>query len=128
MTMNARLNDLRARFPGCRIAAFADLSTGMVLVSSTQKPTGQETLDALCHAALRLFAPGMPTGLNSAQSGPSGNTPWYAVSCFRGQLACFVRSPVLAEEAVCMVCSDPAEIQQLTAAAHGLLCETGVDA
>ena len=128
MTIHSRLDDLRTRYSGCTVAAFADLSTGMVLASSTMRPTGQETLDALCRVALRLFAPGMPDGLKGADASDAGGAPWYAITGFRGSLACFVKSPVLAEEAICLVGEDPAEIMELAVAARELLCETGVDA
>ncbi|WP_300035022.1 hypothetical protein [uncultured Roseobacter sp.] len=128
MTMSARLNDLRARFPGCAIAVFADLSTGMVLVSSTTERVGQETFDALCRDGGRCFAPDMPDVFNARGHGQTVAGAWYAVSRFHDKTACHVRSPVLGEEALCFLCEEGCDIDGLVNAARTVLTETGVDA
>ena len=48
MAIKQELDDLRHQFPDCLIAAFSDISTGMVLSASYRSDLHQEHLDALC--------------------------------------------------------------------------------
>ena len=55
MTIQTHLDELRDALAGCRIAAFGDLSSGLILRSSTTKPVARETLDQLCEDATWCF-------------------------------------------------------------------------
>ncbi|MEE4187614.1 MAG: hypothetical protein V2I76_04100 [Roseobacter sp.] len=56
MTIQAYLDGLRAETPGCRLTAFGDLSTKLVLRTSTDRPCAREVLDALCDSAVQCFS------------------------------------------------------------------------
>ena len=56
------LSALRRDFPGCRVATFADLSSGLVLYTSAEARLPQERLDTYLRRADALF------------SGPAGET------------------------------------------------------
>ena len=49
------LTALRRDFPGCRVATFADLSSGLVLFTSTAERLPQERLDAMLDRAAGLL-------------------------------------------------------------------------
>lgn len=49
-----QLNAMRGDFAGCRLATFADLSSGLVLFTSAEGRVRQERLDALCERARTL--------------------------------------------------------------------------
>jgi hypothetical protein len=50
-----QLTAMRRDFPACRVATFADLSSGLVLFTSTSRRLPQERLDALCARARALL-------------------------------------------------------------------------
>lgn len=103
VTIREELDVLRNRFAGCEIVAFADLSTGMVLASSTENKLAQEKLDALCaDGSVALSG----TAAKAVTNG-SGRTEPAVVNlamCSKGtRISCFVRAPEPAEEALCFV-------------------------
>lgn len=51
-----QLNALRGDVAGCRIAAFADLASGLVLAASADGRVPQERLDALCRRATSVLS------------------------------------------------------------------------
>ena len=56
MTVQHRLDQLRESAPGCTLAAFGDISSGLILRSSSDRPRPRELLDSLCEDAIRCFA------------------------------------------------------------------------
>ena len=56
MGLADQLNALRRDIAGCRIAAFADLSSGLVLFASAEGRVPQERLDALCKRAMAVLS------------------------------------------------------------------------
>lgn len=56
MDISESLDALRGKFPECMTVAFADISTGMVLASSSQDHLNQEHLDALCTTAADMLS------------------------------------------------------------------------
>ncbi len=66
MSLSDDLDSLRASFAACETVAFADLSSRMVLVTSSERKLRQEALDALCEEAGLLF------------EGPKGGAPIFS--------------------------------------------------
>ncbi|NCQ23299.1 MAG: hypothetical protein GW798_02520 [Roseovarius sp.] len=56
MTIKAQLDQLRETSFGCVLTAFGDLSSGLILRSSSETPVPREVLDALCDDATRSLA------------------------------------------------------------------------
>jgi hypothetical protein len=56
MGIGDQLNALRGDVAGCRIAAFADLASGLVLYASADGRVPQERLDALCRRATSVLS------------------------------------------------------------------------
>lgn len=51
-----QLNAMRRDFTDCRMAAFADLASGLVLFTSSEVRVPQERLDAFCGRARAIFS------------------------------------------------------------------------
>lgn len=66
MTIQEHLDQLRETAYGSVLTAFGDLSSGLILRSSSEAPCPREVLDALCDDAIRSL------GVASRQSWPEG--------------------------------------------------------
>ncbi|MDW4497154.1 hypothetical protein R5H30_04105 [Sulfitobacter sp. D35] len=66
MTIQKSLDDLRRNLPGCHLTAFGDLSSGLILRSSSEARRAREELDQICVDAMQAFA------LGDARSGDAG--------------------------------------------------------
>lgn len=51
MNVQSHLDDLREGTPGCTLTAFGDLSSSLILRSSSHEALQRETLDKLCESA-----------------------------------------------------------------------------
>ena len=56
MTIQSHLDELRRNVVGCRLAAFGDLSSGLILRASSDTNCSQNVLDAHCEKAIRYFS------------------------------------------------------------------------
>lgn len=105
VTISEELAAFREEFPGCVAVAFADLSTGMVLASSTEHKTAQEKMDQLCDTGCTSLL-----GKDSARVGNLFGAPecrgpsiaWHADS---DGLRCFIKAAAPCDEAICLVLS-----------------------
>ncbi|MBS9718131.1 hypothetical protein ACFFUT_12715 [Pseudohalocynthiibacter aestuariivivens] len=110
MNISRQLDTLLQDFPNCETVAFADISTGLVLCSSTRKTMSRGQLDALCAAAIELLN-GKQASLASATLDPNGNAKVQeALLMEDGLLNIFVRSSVVSTEALCCICVPEIEI------------------
>lgn len=55
MNIQDQLDSLRADTPGCVLAAFGDISSGLILCASAEKQHPREVLDTLCYSAIDCF-------------------------------------------------------------------------
>ncbi|MEM6888975.1 MAG: hypothetical protein AAF636_12635 [Pseudomonadota bacterium] len=55
MSIQTDLERLYDSLKGCQMAAFGDLSSGLILRSHSAKPWPRERLDQLCESAVRCF-------------------------------------------------------------------------
>lgn len=55
MTFADRIHALRNEIPGCRMVAFGDVRTRLVLRASHERGVRREFLDRLCHEAATCF-------------------------------------------------------------------------
>jgi hypothetical protein len=121
VTICKELEDLRTGHPGCQSVILADLSTGMVLASSTAEKTTQEKLDDVCRRARdclgsQSLSPA-PTGLSDRDE-EVATLAWH----FDGAaVRCYIKAPAPAEEALCLVASPDAPLHDLCHEARQIL-------
>lgn len=101
MTISDELLAFRQRVDGCLVVAFADLSTGMVLASSTSEKVTQEKLDALCVAGIDALAGPKAAEIAKKLGSIAAQAPLAAVTATHAEIECFVRSSHPADEALC---------------------------
>lgn len=127
MTIQDRLSELRTRFEGCEIAAFADLSTQMVLASSAGKGVPQEQLDTLCAEACEALLSNASDVVKSAFSAPQNAAISYSVVPRQGYNRVYVTSPETPEEAICLQCIGRTPVGDILSASCSLLSIVGSD-
>ncbi|WP_146132833.1 hypothetical protein [Hasllibacter halocynthiae] len=127
--MTEILDGLVGAHPICRVAAYADLSAGMVLVARGEGLPPRERLDALC-AEGALILGGVPGP--DAPGGTPGGTPEVALLQAPDGLRVALRDPDVPEEALLCLCAPGAQAggieALLAAAARGLARIGGRDA
>lgn len=111
------LTGLRDRFPACESVAFADLSAGMILATSTARDLPQERWDDLCDTAVAMMR-GDVAGLTGAIY-PDG--PGFAILRDKDEIGIFVRSATAPDDSLCCVCRPQVEVLALIAAARDSL-------
>lgn len=118
MKNTAWLDQLRREHPACRLAAFADLSAGMILSSSADRPVAQEHLDHLCTTAVELLDGDSAARVGRA-SGAAGQQGWphYAMAADGGEILLFVRARNDPGDALCCLCDGVVGLDALIAAA-----------
>ncbi|WP_300061313.1 hypothetical protein [uncultured Roseobacter sp.] len=122
MAVQDRLDDLRTRFKGCDIAAFGDLSTGLVFATSTSKKVEQEHLDALCQQAKEHLC-GQTTQHLSKQLFDNQRAPFGAISIMRGSATCYLKSLEVDNEALFLVCDLATPLAEIMEAATAVLTD-----
>lgn len=121
VTISEELLAFRQRVAGCYVVAFADLSTGMVLASSTSEKVTQEKLDQLCAAGFDALV-GPKAACVAQQVGASASAgPHMAVVATDLGVECFVRSCHPAQEALCFRVSERVHLDALFNEAFVLL-------
>ena len=122
MKIAEKIEALSDAHDACRMVAFADLSSQMVLCSATKEKVGQEKLDALCKKTVNVFSDPFETlstsiigGLNEAiVAGPDG------------VLIC-LRSETVPDDALCCMCDDTMDLDAFLADSRTLLAEISED-
>ncbi|QJF51737.1 hypothetical protein [Roseobacter ponti] len=127
MTIHERLSELRTRFESCEIAAFADLSTRMVLASSARNGVTQEQLDDLCAEACSALLSITSEAVKSAFGAPQSAGISYAVVPGQGYNRLYVTSPESPEEAVCLQWLGITPVGEILSASCSLLSTVGSD-
>jgi hypothetical protein len=116
-----QLNALRADFPACRVATFADLSSGLVLFTSAASRMPQDRLDALSGRARALLAGRAAAAGADLLGGPVD----IAVASDGGALVVLVRSPAEPDEAMICHCDEGIDLGPFTARAARELAALG---
>lgn len=111
------LSSFREAVPGCRVATFADLSSGLVLYTSSHTRLPQERLDALCAKARAMLVTGVPSGVAAALGSGVGS----AVVPDDQSLLVFVRSAADPNEAILCDCTFETDVNAVIAGAAAAL-------
>jgi hypothetical protein len=118
-----QLTALRQEFPACRVATFADLSSGLVLFTSAASRLPQDRLDALSARARALFAG--PVGQTGAAL-LGGAVEQAVMADEDGEgLIVLVRSPSEPDEAMICHCDAGIDLSAFAARARRELAALG---
>jgi hypothetical protein len=123
MSVAERLNGARDEFSGCEVLAFADLSTGLVLCSSSVRKRPQEWFDQMCQAAIDLLDGEFARQASGLLTAEGAVEVRQAIQVVDGELRLFLRSESAPSEALCCVCATDAPVDDLAAHARVLLRE-----
>ena len=115
------LTALRREFPGCRVATFADLTSGLVLFTSTEARLPQERIDALLARAAHLLTG--PAG--AAGTALLGAPVDQAVAPEGDGLVVTLRSPAEPDEVVICHCDADIDLAGFTARVAGVIAALG---
>lgn len=115
-TIQAQLEQLRKTSFGCGLTAYGDLSSGLILRSSSESPCPREVLDALCDDAVRSLAiarrQSWPEDLETGDYGTS------VVSFTSQRSHVFVRHDPKADDLICATIEKGQAIAPVLAAAR----------
>ncbi|MGB3147870.1 MAG: hypothetical protein WBA91_08960 [Paracoccaceae bacterium] len=112
--VTGELDALKERFPACETLAFADLSTGMVLVTNSDTPLERRGLDQLCGEAELL--------LGGAGSRPLGEKPAaMALVSSQDRVRLFLRAGQEPNDALCCVVTPELDLAAFLPAADATL-------
>ena len=106
------LNALADAHPACRVAAFADLAAGMVLVASGHGATRREALDELCAEGRDLFA-----GSGGGDGPPDG----MAIAADARGVRLFLRGRAVPDDMLCCDCTPDLDLAAFLPAANACL-------
>lgn len=102
MDISESLEALRGKFPDCMTVAFADISTGMVLASSSQEHLNQEHLDALCATAADMLSGETAQRVSTVFEGDAPIQ--HAIIFERAEVGLFLKSLHAPNEVLCCAC------------------------
>ena len=110
MTVSEALDTLRSEVSGCTLAAFADLSSRLVLSSSAASKPMQDELDKLSSAAAEALDGALADGTTSIWQKDGAEKPDTAMLITGQEARVFLRSPENAAEALACVCAPDSDI------------------
>ncbi len=123
MDITAELDAMRADVQGCALVAYTDLSSQLVLCTSSASKPVQEEMNALSQAAGLAL-----DGAFAESAAPSwGGEPaaQVAVLMTGSDARLFLRSPANPVEALVAVCAPDIDLEQAVAQAHATLERIG---
>ncbi len=118
MSIAGWLDSLRRDFPVCKLAAFADLSAGMVLASSADAPVPQERLDRLCATAAELLAGDSARRIAAVCAQPLDQWPAHAMAIDGEEIGLFLRSDHEASDALCCLVETAQDMEDFLVSAR----------
>lgn len=115
ISFEKQLDALRETLGDCRLAAYADLSTRMVLRVSADKRPPREEIDALCDLAAQfLDGPSLPALFD-------GEAPYTALLAGPQESRFFIRSLSEPTDALILIVAEPVAQAAVWTAAQELL-------
>ena len=126
MTIQNHLDQLRQNAPGCTLTAFGDLSSRLILRSSSAAPCPREVLDGLSQKAAICFSVmedgHAPELIDADCYGHS------AIMFTPGQSFVFGRSDASADDVTCAVIESAQDVEQALRATRETVQKIGEDA
>ncbi|MDQ2090890.1 hypothetical protein [Marimonas arenosa] len=123
MTIAQGLDDLRANHPGCRLAAFGDLGTRLILRTSTDETHPQEFLDLICVQAAQNFS--LSDKVRPADADPETAGREVVVMTSR-DVRVIVRSTDNPSDFVCCICETGTSVEDVAVDAAAVLHKLAV--
>ena len=114
MAIADEINNLREEFDGCTLVAFADLTSKMVLLTSSRKKIPQENLDYLCAEAAIMFK-GATARLNKDAA------PITALVADGAHTNIYLRNAADADDVLCCVCGPDVDLTAFLTSAQARL-------
>lgn len=99
MKIQAGLDSLRSEVDGCKITAFGDLTSGLILRSSAAGTVPRETLDRLCEKAVWCFHTAVASDEIGAEE--TGNIRQTAIVFSTQSTQVFARNPSEPNDVIC---------------------------
>lgn len=121
MSVADELDQMRSDNPTCSLVAFADLSSKLVLYTSTDGKPAQEELAALSEAARISLDGELADAAAPLWNGSKDALAETAVLMTESDLRVFLRSPGKATEALACICAPNADIQAVVDAGRSAL-------
>lgn len=119
MDVTQELDTLRATLSGCDLAAFADLSSLMVLCTSADEPPAQEDLDVLCRAAATLLDGDLAAdGLTLTGSATAADS---SITMTSQETRLYLRAQDGSSEALALICGPDTDVDAALSAARQTL-------
>lgn len=115
-----RLDAMRAGAEGCRLVAFGDLRTRLVLRMSADRSWPQERLDELCSQAAECFDRA-DSEVFAAEFSEAHLDE--AIMLAADGIRLFIRPENGESDVICCVCNDAAALAPLASAARAVLSE-----
>lgn len=126
MSIARTLDSLRQAFPECRTVAYADISTSMILSTSSDDALRQEHLDALCETAVDMLdGTGAPPLADLLGKGDGG--VFQVIVMDPAEVGIFLKSTTTPTDALCCLCSPRIDTGSFIPHARRYLEEIGVD-
>jgi len=125
MTIQTQLDQLRRKTAGCQLTAFGDLSSKLILRSSSAAPCPREVLDSLCTKAVTCFS--VTDGDVEADLGGNGHYGQAAVMFTPAQSFIFARPDRAADDVTCAVIESAQDVEQALDAVRGMVTKIGED-
>ncbi|VAV87724.1 hypothetical protein MNBD_ALPHA07-1603 [hydrothermal vent metagenome] len=114
MAIADEINKLREEFDGCSLVAFADLSSKMVLLTSSLKKIPQENLDHLCAEAAIMFK-GATAKLNKDA------TPITALVADGDNTNIYLQNEAGSDDVLCCICGPDVDLNAFLTSAQARL-------
>ncbi len=114
MAIADEINKLREEFDGCNLVAFADLSSKMVLLTSSPKKIPQENLDHLCAEAAMMLK-GAAANLNTDAA------PLTALVTDGDKTHIYMRNQADTDDVLCCICGPDIDLTSFMASAQARL-------
>jgi len=120
MTVGNRLDATRHEIPGCSLACFGDLQTGLCLRVSADSAHRQDFLEFILRQAGQSFAAADAMAGTTRHRAPRANRVMLATP---DHVRIAIRSPCNDADVVCCLCDDPAMADHVDKAAQELFEE-----
>lgn len=118
MDVTESLDALRGKFADCLTVAFADISTGMVLASSSQDQLNQEHLDALCATATEMLTGKTASRISTVLAQGEPSDIQQAVIYESMEIGVFLKSARTPTDALCCACRPGIGLAEFLEQAH----------
>ena len=119
MDIAAELDEMRSALQGCSLVAYTDLSSQLVLCTSSATSPMQEEMNALSRAAQLALDGAFAEGAAMAWGGAAPAE--FAVLMADEDTRLFLRSPANATEALMCVCGPGTDLAEASAQARATL-------